>query len=296
VTFVCPRCKGRLSKRGATMRCSGCGTRYGIVDGVPVLIAEGELGEQHLQQLDYFDAEFSDYGTYSLENWRLSYVERIFAALGVLDDSGAYLDVGVGGSGATVVEAARRGVEAVGCDLSLEGVLTARRFARDEGVDGRAQFVVCAAEALPFPDASFAAVSAVAVLEHLEDDELAVQEIARVVRPGGLVWLTVPHAFRHFAPPLWPFYWWHDKRIGHQRHYDERRLVDLSSAAGLEHVRSLYSGHLIKVAQYLGTRLVPAMRDRDSALWWRLEGVDRRAVTRKRGALQLNAVFRRPRT
>jgi ubiquinone/menaquinone biosynthesis C-methylase UbiE len=278
------------------MRCADCGAVYSVVDDVPVLIPEGELGEQHLHQLDYFNAEFSEYDAYCLENWRLSYVERIFGALGVLDGRGPYLDVGVGGSGATVIEAARRGVEAVGCDLSVEGVLTARRFARDESVDDYADFVICAAEALPFPDASFAAVSAVAVLEHLEDDEPAVAEIARVVRPGGRIWLTVPHAFRHFAPPVWPFYWWHDKRIGHKRHYDERRLADVCTRAELELVHTRYSGHLVKILQYAATRVSKSMRQRDSPLWWRLEKIDQRAVGRRRGALQLNAVFRRPLT
>src|SRR5439155_26472201 len=147
--------------------------------------------DQHLNQLEYFDAEFSGYAKYTFENWRLSYIERIFGALDVLDGGVPYLDVGVGGSGATVIEAARRGAEAVGCDLSPEGVLAPRRFAAEEGVQERAGFVVCAAEALPFPDRSFRSASAVAVLEHLDDDGPAVAELARVLEPGGRVWLMV---------------------------------------------------------------------------------------------------------
>src|SRR4051812_50121721 len=41
--------------------------------------------------------------------------------------------------------------------------------------------------ALPFPDASFDVVMASEVLEHIPADEMAMAEIARVVRPGGRV-------------------------------------------------------------------------------------------------------------
>lgn len=291
VAVVCPVCKGVLSADG-TLVCQSCGLSYPLVDGLPVLVPD-TLTAQHEGQREYFDREFSGYSAYQLENWRLSFIERIFGALGVLEGGSPYLDVGVGGSGATVIEAARRGVEAVGCDLSVEGVLAACRFAQDEGVSDVATFVVCPAETLPFPDSSFAAGSAVALLEHLDDDRPAVAELARVLRPGALLWLTVPHAFRYMPPPVWPLYWWHDRRIGHKRHYDERRLVDVCAEAGLEHVRTSYSAHPVKLLQYAGTLLLRSMREPHSPTWWRLERHDRRAQARRIGAMQLSAVFRR---
>jgi SAM-dependent methyltransferase len=292
IAIVCPRCRGPLSQSETLLRCAGCGAEYASLDSVPVLIAESPT-EQHRHQLAYFDAEFSGYTGYTVENWRLSYIERIFGALGVLDEQGPYLDVGVGGSGATVIEAARRGTEAVGCDLSPEGVLAARRFARDEGVEESARFVVCAAEALPFPDGSFKAASAVALLEHLDDDGAAVAELARVLEPGARLWLMVPHAFRFMPPPVWPLYWWHDRRIGHKRHYDEARLVRLGAEFGLQHVRTHYSAHPVKLLQAAATTLIPSMRASGSRAWWKLEQLDRRAENRPWGALHLSAVFRR---
>ena len=259
---------------------------------MPILLSE-ELTEQHLHQREYFDAEFAGYEEYEVENWRLSYIERIFGALGVLDGQGPYLDVGVGGSGATVIEAARRGVEAVGCDLSVEGVLAARRFVEREHVEQSAELVVCAAEALPFPDEQFGSASAVALLEHLDDDDAAVAELTRVVAPGGRVWITVPHAYRYIPPPVWPLYWWHDRRIGHKRHYDEQRLVDLFARHEFDHVRTYFSGHPVKFLQAGLSLVLPAMRRPESGLWWRLERRDRAKESRRLGAVQLNAVFRR---
>jgi ubiquinone/menaquinone biosynthesis C-methylase UbiE len=160
-------------------------------------------------------------------------------------------------------------------------------------VGTRARFVACAAEALPFADAAFGSASAVAVLEHLDDDRSAVAELARVLKPGARAWITVPHAFRYMPPPVWPVYWRHDRRIGHKRHYDEDRLVRLCAEAGLEHVRTSYSAHPVKILQFVGTRFFTRMREERSEPWWRLERLDRRAESRRLGAMQLNGIFRR---
>lgn len=294
VAVVCPRCRGALAATETSVDCRTCGASYPVWAAVPLLTTDG-LTAQQVAQRRYFDAEFAGYESYELENWRLSYIERIFGALRVLDRRGPYLDVGVGGSGATVIEAARRGVEAVGCDLSPTAILTARRSATAEGVERLARFVVCAAERLPFGDDSFAAASAVAVLEHLDDDRAAAAELRRVTSPGGLVWVTVPHSFRYMPPPVWPLYRWHDRRIGHKRHYDERRLARLFTEAGLEHVQTLFSAHPVKIAQLVVERLVPGARRPRSPVWWRLEALDRRAERRRLGALHLSMVLRRPR-
>ena len=231
------------------------------------------------------------YSRYEPERWRQSFIRRIFGALEI-DGNGPYLDVGVGGSGATVVEAARAGTPAVGCDLSIEGVVQARRFAVAEGVR-EAEFVACAAESLPFPDSSFACASSVAVLEHIDDDAVAARELARVLRPGGLLWITVPNAYRHIPVPLRPVYRRHDRMLGHKRHYALRDLVHLLSRAGFAHVCTEYSGHPVKVAQLVLDRLVPQARGLRSRVWWKLEDVDLRQGHLARHALQLSAVFRR---
>lgn len=290
----CPICAGPLrTVDDDQVICNSCGTAFAVVDGVPVLVPP-TLTAQHEHQREYFDAEFGGFGGYRVDDWRRSFNDRIFAALRLSPDAGPYLDVGVGGSGATVIEAARAGVEAVGCDLSVEGVVHAAHFAREEGVDSRTSFVVCAAEALPFDDASAGCASAVAVFEHLDDDEVAARELARVLRPGGRLFVTVPHAYRQIPPFVWPLYWWHDRRIGHKRHYGAERLRALFAHHGLRRVDMQFTGHPVKLLQY-GLLLAGERMGRDvSGAWWALERADLRAIHRPFWAIQLSAVFEKP--
>jgi ubiquinone/menaquinone biosynthesis C-methylase UbiE len=78
---------------------------------------------------------------------------------------------------------------------------------------------------LPFEDASFDAVVLGEVLEHVVRDGEALCEAARVVRPGGVVAISVPSASVPFGPS--------DHWAGHVRRYSSGRLVDLCRGADL---------------------------------------------------------------
>jgi SAM-dependent methyltransferase len=61
--------------------------------------------------------------------------------------------------------------------------------------------LVCDITAIPEPDASFDAVLCSEVLEHIPDPTRALDEFARLLRPGGMLLLTAPFAsFVHMAP------------------------------------------------------------------------------------------------
>lgn len=91
------------------------------------------------------------------------------------------------------VTLARRGVRVTVVDQLEREIETWRALAGDvpgltlEVADGRA---------LPFADASFEHACSISVLEHIEEpgDAEALRELARVVRPGGRVLVTLPHA------------------------------------------------------------------------------------------------------
>jgi ubiquinone/menaquinone biosynthesis C-methylase UbiE len=280
----CPHCGAELTL-DTDARCSG-GHRFPLVDGIPVLLDEQTIAAdaQYSGQRSYFDTEFRTYERYNLENWRAAYVERLRSA-GLLDVSAAPLvDVGVGGSGYTVIEGARAGVPAIGCDLSLEGLQSAKRFAAAEGVEESTLWVRCSAERLPLDSGSVGAALAIAVLEHVPDDDSALRELARVLRPGGRAWITVPHALRHITPILRGANRRHDRRLGHLRRYEAESLIERGRDVGLEPLDVQFTGHPVKLLQLLGD----SVGDR---LWWWAEARDRRRATDRRGSMQLSLVF-----
>ena len=121
-------------------------------------------------------------------------VDAIDAALGRPIGPGDHvLEIGCG-TAALGAAIAARGAAVVASDLSLRWlVLAGKRLA---GSSARAvDLVACAAEALPFPDESFELVAAADVVEHVESPARFVRECARVLRPGGLLFLATPNRY-----------------------------------------------------------------------------------------------------
>jgi demethylmenaquinone methyltransferase/2-methoxy-6-polyprenyl-1,4-benzoquinol methylase len=97
------------------------------------------------------------------------------------------LDVATG-TGAVAIEIARRtGARVVGLDQSPEMLTGARERVARAGLADRIELREGRAEALPFPDGSFAALSFTYLLRYVADPAATMSELARVVRPGGVV-------------------------------------------------------------------------------------------------------------
>ena len=107
------------------------------------------------------------------------------------------LDLGCG-FGRHSYEGLKRGAEVVACDLARPEVEQVRDLARLLASEGEIDEEAMAAPVqgnalgLPFDDQSFDRVIASEVLEHIDDDESAFAELARVLRPGGRLAVTVP--------------------------------------------------------------------------------------------------------
>ena len=95
------------------------------------------------------------------------------------------------------VQLAREGVDVTSADLFEEEVERWRRLtARETNL----RFEVADGRALPYEDASFDHAYSISVLEHIPapGDEEALNELARVVKPGGRVVITLPHAAKAY--------------------------------------------------------------------------------------------------
>lgn len=104
------------------------------------------------------------------------------------------LDVGCSW-GRWTVAASEAGYESIGIDPSLGAVLAARRAAAQLGVATR--YLVADARHLPFADATFDAAYSYSVLQHFAraDARLAVREMGRILRAGGVARVQMPTRF-----------------------------------------------------------------------------------------------------
>lgn len=105
----------------------------------------------------------------------------------------------------------------------------------------RGHKLLCKADAavLPFKDGYFDIATALDVIEHLDDDLVALKELYRVMKPGGLLIVSVP-AYKF----LWT-YW--DDILGHRRRYTTGMLREVMERAGFNVRKLSYSNMLILV-------------------------------------------------
>lgn len=292
----CVDCGGNLKVAAPEIiACVKCSRQYDVLNGIPVFIPLNLLDLQKKQidhQQKFFNNSYSQIGLgeYHLENWRKSMLNRLFSSL-KMDEKGSgryYADLGVGGTGYTVIEAAKLGYNTVGVDISIEGMVSASRWAVDQGVSDRCIFMVASSEKLPFKAKSFDDVSSISVLEHLYKDKEAAEEISRITKDR--IFAVVPNTYKRMWPFLWPFYLWADWNIGHLRHYSEEELIGLFKETGFASEKVFYNGHLIKFVQlFLEMFLKKRLSDEN---WWKLETLDLNQSTSKMG-VQLNASFHR---
>ncbi len=133
------------------------------------------------------------------------------------------LDVGCG-TGTMLTHLATYG-KAQGVDIDEEAV----GYCRERGL---LDVQVGELEKLPFGDASFDLVTALDVVEHIDDDLAALREIGRVLRPGGHLLMTVPaHQF------LWGD---QDEVNMHKRRYVAAEVRDRLKATGFQVERVSY--------------------------------------------------------
>lgn len=162
------------------------------------------------------------------------------------------LDLGAG-AGRHAFEAIRRGAVVTALDADqaeVKDVTWMMKGLSDEDPEvaesgGSGSALVGNALSLPFPDGTFDRIIAAEVLEHIPGDRPAIAELARVLRPGGTMAVTVPR--------WWPelVTWaisdeYHDKPGGHIRIYRRSALEARVRQAGLEpygshHAHALHS-------------------------------------------------------
>jgi demethylmenaquinone methyltransferase / 2-methoxy-6-polyprenyl-1,4-benzoquinol methylase len=135
--------------------------------------------------------------------WRRFMTSRVPAG-------GLVLDVATGTAG-VAIELARAGSRVVGVDQSPEMLQRGRDAVEERGLADRVRLVLAQGERLPFADGRFDALTFTYLLRYVDDPPATMAELARVVRPGGVVanleFLVPPN-------PAWRAAWTAYTRVG----------------------------------------------------------------------------------
>jgi SAM-dependent methyltransferase len=159
----------------------------------------------------------------------------------VTDRRPRILDVGCG-TGANLLMLSEYG-DAEGVDLSEDAIA----FCRERGLEN---VKLGAAEKLPYDDGTFDLVTALDVVEHLDDDLAGLREMRRVLRPDGRVLLFVP---------TFMFLWGlQDDVSNHRRRYRLPELRRVLEQAGFEIERTTYANITFFLPILLARKLMRA--------------------------------------
>ncbi len=131
--------------------------------------------------------------------WRREMIDHIAIAR-----PATILDVATGPAGVALALADRTDATITGIDVSAEMIGRGQRNVAAAGLGERITFVLGQGERLPFADATFDALTFTYLLRYVADPEATIAELARVVRPGGVM------ASLEFAVPTSRFWraWW----------------------------------------------------------------------------------------
>ena len=187
--------------------------------------------------------------------WRTAMVDAVAA-----ERPQTVLDVATGTAGVALMLTRRTDAEVTGVDLTEEMLRRGRARVAEAGVR-RIRLAVARAEQLPFADATFDALTFTYLLRYVADPAATLRELARVVRPGGVVaslefavppgpvWLPAWRLYTRMVLPAAGFAtgggeWAHVGRFlgpsieAHYRRYPVERHVAMWQEAGFEDVRT----------------------------------------------------------
>lgn len=259
MTFVCPACRGPLA---GEYECRSCARRFPVIHGIPdfrlfpdpyIGIDEDRTKAAHLFEASqtrsfaemlryYYSITKEDPGDLAVRWTAHALVETEIASF-LLREAGlargrALLDIGCSTGGLLI--AAKTGFSsAMGVDVALRWLMIGAVRLREAGVDAR---LVCAnAEALPFEDDSFDAVTCIDTIEHLRDVRAAMSEAHRVSAPGARALWATNNRYTPLPDPqvhLWGIGWlprsWQPAYVAWRRGDLHRYQIQMRSAREMD--------------------------------------------------------------
>lgn len=299
--YTCPACGGGFHRSDELWRCAGCGRGYDVVAGIPDLRHDYSdpyvSREEDLLRARELEQRFDEVDLLGLlrEHWRRSgkppeLAERFLAGDRVAAERAAsYLDaverqrgaeLGPGdrvlevgcGTAALAVAAAQRTGAAIATDISMRWLVLAKKRLTEIGATDL-ELACCNAESPPFRGGAFNLVVAGDVVEHVGSQPRFAEACARILAPGGMLFLATPNRFSLALEPhvrLWG--------VGMLPRGLAKRYVAAVRHAPYEHVRLLSSRGLRRLLAETGLDPVIVAPDIPPATRATYDGLEGRLI------------------
>ena len=299
--YACPACGGDFDRGEESWRCAGCDRRYDVVAGIPDLRRDYSdpyvSRDEDLLRARELERRFDDLDLLGLlkEHWRRSgkppeLAERFLAGDRVAAErASSYLDaverrrgaalgpqdlvleVGCGTAALAAVAAERTG-GAIATDISRRWLVLAKTRLAEVGAGG-VELACCNAEDPPFRADAFSLVVAGDVIEHVASQPRFADGCARILAPGGMLFLATPNRFSLSLEPhvrLWG--------VGMLPRGLAKRYVAAVRHAPYEHVRLLSSRALRRLLSASGLDPVIVAPDIPPATRATYDGLEGRLI------------------
>ncbi len=206
-----------------------------------------ELAQRHWNETPLYKPESERYTAYPWLYEAAEFREHAWERV---------LEIGCG-TGSDLLQFAKHGADAVGIDITAEHIRLAR-----ERVGNLARVLRGSGTNIPFPDQSFDYVYSHGVLHHLDQPRRMVEEIFRVLRPGGRFNVHV-YALWSYWPPLlmlkhgrnWKLWIENSREPVHIDLYDGRKLRRLFAPARIS-IEKFEFKYMRPLERWLGWFLV----------------------------------------
>ncbi len=218
----CPICKSQLELKNTPYCCPSC--RYLIEEKDGIICFPLSASDEYFFPTEGFSVLYAHEADHFWFRSRNEIIGTLLQQFFPIEQRPLICEVGCG-TGLISQYLTKIGYRMVCCDLFMEGLLFARE--RNSGE----WFFRCNIYEFSFYD-EFDAAIACDVLEHLDDDEIALNRMYQAIKPGGIVLITVPADNR-----LWSAI---DIHAGHKRRYYAEELKKKVMEAGFNPIRVSY--------------------------------------------------------
>lgn len=283
--IVCLDCEGYLQRKANSIQCGKCGKKYSFRNGVLIMLSEVSLQDkQNLNQKNFYEVHYKSEEANRDIEWKKRWVARLLGFLPKNKNS-YILDLACG-QGYMTLAVAKKGHKVIACDISVSGLLRARKEAEKLGIEKNILFIACDLYKIKFKKNTFDFIIMLAILEHLVQDKLLIKNAISFAKRNAIYYIDVPLSLFCVFPLFIPLYLYSDRQVGHKRRYTLESILKLFTFDA-EPVYTVYTGHLIK---FLGLFL---LKIGINAFEKKIEDMDEKMLSSKMWASNMTTVIKR---